>query len=117
MIFIEIWGLGLPENERMLQDLRDEVIVISQTFSATLSGNQVLNIPKEEISVLFPPNRMKKGLGEEIFIRVKGLGEDLSWGNKIYDYLAKNLGLAVRKHFPNARVECFVETFNLAQGF
>lgn len=69
------------------------------------------------MTVLFPPDMMKFGLGSEIIIEVTGLFKKPGRTARIRNQLAKQLGAAIETHFPKAKVECFIGPFDPKQGF
>lgn len=72
---------------------------------------------KNSMTILFPTDAMKYGLGEEIIIEVIGLFERPDRTEVIRKRLAVSLATAVAKFFPNAMIECFIIPFNPANGF
>lgn len=104
---------GIPENfgemdlEKFWEALRYSV--------ASVEG---LNIKIDQVSVFFPPDRLKNGLGEEIIIFVKGLFQRPERTEKVRQNLAKIVAKTVKSFFPKTNtVECFVEPFNPNSGF
>lgn len=76
-----------------------------------------LKLEEKDITVLFPKDHMKKGLGEEIIIDASGLFEKSDRTPEVCQKLAKTLGQTVAEMFPDAKTECFVRTFNPVNGF
>ncbi len=81
--------------------------------------NPSLRLRPNQVSVFFPEDRLKEGLGEEIIIFVKGLFDYSSRTLRVRNEYAEILGKIAKKFFPKALlVECFIETFkNMEQGF
>jgi hypothetical protein len=69
------------------------------------------------ITVLFPPDSMKNGLGEEIIVEVTGLFRKPERTPAVCQRLARELGQVVAQAFPKAKVECFIYLFDPAEGF
>jgi hypothetical protein len=109
---IEIWGLpdlSIDIERKLLKELRNDVL-------NAVSGFKVLGITKDQIEVFFPPERMERKPGMKIVIWVKGLLEKPERTCRVLNKLANVVSAAVWKHFPQSRVECFVESFNPARG-
>ncbi|MBI4119980.1 MAG: hypothetical protein HY454_00780 [Parcubacteria group bacterium] len=71
-----------------------------------------LHLTPDNVSVFFPPDRMKTGLGEEVVIFVEGLFFVPERTFEVKSRLARWLVGATRDLFPNIKtVECFVRTF------
>ena len=64
------------------------------------------------MTCLFPPDLMHYGLGSEIIVEVSGLFAKPERTVAVKQRLARSLGEAVKNLYPNAKVECFVSTFN-----
>jgi len=110
---IEIWGLpDLPIDieRKLLKELRNDVL-------DAVSGFKVLGITKDQIEVFFPPEKTKREPGTKIVIWVKGLFEKPERTCGVLNRLANVVSAAVWRHFPQSRVECFVESFNPARDF
>ena len=69
------------------------------------------------MTVLFPPDMMKFGLGTEIIIEVIGLFIKRERTPEVRNRLAERLGKTLKEHFPKAMTECFVFPFDPKQGF
>ena len=104
---------GIPEDvkEKQLSEfcevLKDSVCLIKE-----------LGITKKQVSVFFPKDRLKEGLGEEIIIFVEGLFEKPERTKKVRAVLAEQMATTTKIFFSKAKlVECFVKPFNPSLGF
>jgi len=110
MPIVRVWCLP-PVNENDLIVLCDAIVkTIESTPELGLEG-------KNAVTVLFPPDLMKFGIGEEIIIEVVGLFNKPERSPMVRQNLARKLGRKIMEMFPNARVECFVKPFDPANGF
>ncbi len=80
---------------------------------------QELNLHDEnDMTMLFPSDMMKYGLGSEIIVEISGLFQRTERTIDVKQRLAKAVGKTVKTFFPNAKVECLVYTFDpVLQGF
>lgn len=110
MPVIKLWCL--PEtDEDFLRALHVRVVTAVEHV-------EVLGLKGEAaMTVLFPKDMMSYGLGTEIVVEVTGLFKKPERTPEVQNQLARNLGVAVKEFFPDAKVECFVNPFNPAQGF
>ena len=69
------------------------------------------------MTVLFPTDMMKYGLGTEIIVEVTGLFVKPERTPEVRQRLAEALRCVIRGFFQKAMVEVFVFPFNPAQGF
>ena len=70
------------------------------------------------MTVLFPPDMMKKGLGSEIIIQVlTSMFHRLGSSDEAKVAFARAMVRAVKKFHPNAMVECFIPPFRREDGF
>jgi hypothetical protein len=76
-----------------------------------------LELKEKDITVLFPKDYMRQGLGEEIIIDVSGLFEKPERTPEVCQKLAEKIGQTVAEMFPKSKVECFIRTFNPSNGF
>lgn len=94
---------------------------LNELHQATVRA--VVGIPElglegeEDMTCLFVPDMMKYGLGSEIIVEISGLFKRPERTLQVIDRLASAVGKAVSEKFPDAKVECFVYTFNPAHGF
>lgn len=110
MPIIKVWCLPDLEEYRLRNLYREIVDVVESISELGLKGQNA-------ITVLFPKDSMRYGLGEEIIIEVAGLFEKPERTPKVCQELAKRLGETVKEMFPDAKVECFIYLFNPADGF
>ena len=87
-----------------------------ESLQHATAGVTELQLKPEEVTVLFPPDRVDKGLGEEIIIMVEGLYECPDRTVVVLNTLAEKCGQTVLEYFPKALVECFVRTVNPVAG-
>lgn len=109
MPIVKVWGLPAGE-EYNLRTLRKKV-------PAAIAAIPELGLMDEQITCLFPSDRMTYGLGEEIIIEIVGLFEKPERTEEVRHRLAEGVGSAVHGLYPNAKVECFIQTFNPNAGF
>jgi hypothetical protein len=110
MPVIKLWCL--PKcSERKLNKVFEAVV------AAVVSVRELGLKDKQSMTVLFPPDMMKFGLGTEIIIEVTGLFDKPERTDEVRQRLAEKLGKTIRELFPNAMVECFVYPFKPDQGF
>jgi hypothetical protein len=97
----------LPElDEDQLKALYGKIV------KATVKGR--FGVRKDEITVSFPKDSMKYGLGEEIIIKLFiRLHND--WAHWIPSNICENVGKTVNREFLEAKVESFVVLLN--QGY
>lgn len=111
MPVIKVWCLPLDQSESDLNQLH-------RTIVKAVTAIEELGLRDEnDMTCLFPPDRMSYGLGEEIIIEISGLFEQPERTVEVRRRLAASVGTAVKKLYPDAKIECFVASFNPAQGF
>lgn len=112
MPVIKVWCLPQVPEEQLRKLHRDIV-------AAVVSVKELGLKDETEMTCLFPPDMdmMHYGLGEEIIIEVSGLFEKPDRTKAVRQALAEALGKVARAMFPDAHVECFISSFNPAQGF
>jgi hypothetical protein len=110
MPVITVYGTPPNESEEVLKSLLKTIV------NSTVSVEE-LGITEDDISVFFPPDRVKEGLGEEIIVFVDGLFEDPKRTQPVQNKLAREICYSCRIFFRKALVEVFVRSFNPAQGF
>lgn len=104
---------GIPEGTN-----EDSLKILSEKFIDITENMEELGLKNGGVSVFFPADRMKWGLGEEIIIMVEGLFEKLERTIEVKKRLARELVEATVKRFPAASlVECFVKSFDPNSGF
>jgi len=110
MPVIKVWCL--PKlSERNLNKVHRWVV------SAVESVPELGLKSEKSMTILFPTDMMKYGLGTEIIIEVAGLFVNQERTNKVRERLAQAIGTAIKEFFPRAMVKCFVYSFDPAQGF
>ncbi len=110
MPVIKIWCL--PKcSERKLNRVFDRIV------AAAVSVRELGLKDKHSMTVLFPTDMMKFGLGTEIIIEVTGLFIKPERTEEVRNRLAEQLGKTIKELFPKAMVECFVSPFDPTQGF
>ena len=112
MPIIKIWCLPPNQTEQDLNRLHQAIV------------NAVVGVPElglkdeTEMTCLFVPDLMVYGLGDEIIVEITGLFEKSERTKDVLQRLAKNVGQAVQKLYPETnKVECLVYSFNPKQGF
>lgn len=111
MPIIKVWCLPASQSEDGLRILHKTIV------HAVVSVSKLGLKDQNDMTCLFPPDLMKYGLGEEIIIEVSGLFEKPERTGEVFQELAKNLGESVHALYPDAKVECFIQSFNPTQGF
>ena len=100
---------GIPECTK-----QEKLKVLSRGLREAVVGVEDLGlIGIKQVSVFFPRDMMKAGLGEEIIIFVEGLFATRGRTKEVLKDLAQRLGEKVKEYFPKSSVKCFVETFDL----
>jgi len=119
MPIIKVWLLpkGLEDNQ--LNCLRYEIAKAAESIPELgLRGEQ-------DVTCLFPQDLMPYRHGTEVIIEVTGLFEKPQRTPEVLQRLAEALGTTVSEQlskFPHpydqeTKVECFIQSFNPAQGF
>jgi hypothetical protein len=110
MPVIKVWCLPKSTERKLNQVFAGIVKAVEGVPELGLKG-------KHSMTVLFPPDMMKFGLGTEIIIEVTGLFIKPERNDEVRNRLAGRLGMALKEYFPKAMVECLVYTFDPTQGF
>ena len=110
MPVIKVWCLPNSNESKLNQVFEDIVKAVESILELDLKG-------KDSMTVLFPPDMMKFGLGSVIIVEVTGLFEKPERTTEVRNRLAEYLGKTIIKHFPSSMVECFVFPFDVKQGF
>ncbi len=110
MPVIKVWCLPKSTERKLNQVFEGIVKAVEGVPELGLKG-------KHSMTVLFPPDMMKFGLGTEIIIEVTGLFKKPERTAEVRNRLAERLGKTLKEHFPKAMVECFVFPFDPKQGF
>lgn len=110
MPVIKLWCLPRL-TDRELRQLYQDVV------RAVLSVPELNLKSRDDMTVVFPPDMVKFGLGKEVIVEVTGLFARRSRTNEVRGRLANHLGRAVQEHVPGAKIRVFVSTFRPDQGF
>lgn len=111
MPVIKVWCLPPNQDEEALNRLHQTIVgAVCRIQELGLRG-------QEDMTCLFVPDLMKYGLGEEIIIEIGGLFNKPERTPEVCQRLALSVGASVSALYHNAKVECFVQTFDPAQGF
>lgn len=105
MPIIKVWCL--PQLEEVeLNGLHKDIV------GAVTSVHEFGFKDENDMTCLFPSDMMKYGLGSEIIVEISGLFEKPERTPRVIELLAFRVGLAVAQHFPKAKIECLVYSFN-----
>lgn len=107
-----IFVSGLPEEMK-----EEEIIQLYEDIASREIQIEELHNTKDQITVFFPPDRMKFDLGKEIIVFIFGLFIKPERTDDVRGRLAQNIGEGIKKRFPEAFVECFVVPFDPRQGY
>jgi phenylpyruvate tautomerase PptA (4-oxalocrotonate tautomerase family) len=112
MPLIKVWCLP-KTGERKLNQLFKAIV------QAVASVTELGLKDEKSMTVLFPLDMMKYGLGTEIIVEVTGLFVKNERTLDVRQHLAANLGTTLKQFFPKTeKVECLVYTFNpMLEGF
>ncbi len=111
MPMIKVWCLPNNLTEEKLREVHQEIV------RAAVSVKELGLKDEGDILTLFPKDMMNYGLGTEIAIEVAELWEMPERTDEVRATLAKQLGEAVSRHFPTAKVMCYITPFGQQQGF
>ncbi len=110
MLVIKVWCLPKSTEHKLTQIFKGIVKAVESVPELGLKG-------KYGITVLFPPDMMKFGLGSGIIIEVTGLFIESERDVEVRNRLAERLGWTLKEYFPQAMVECIVFPFDPKRGF
>jgi len=110
MPVIKIWCLPKLSQLKLEKIFKSIIKAVENVPELNLRG-------EKSMTILFPTDAMKYGLGTEIIIEVTSLVEKPERTMEVRKHLATNLGNTIKGIFPKAMVECFIFSFNLEQGF
>jgi hypothetical protein len=110
MPVIKVWCLPKVGERKLNQIFRGIVSAVESVSELGLKG-------EKDMTVLFPTDMMKYGLGTEIIVEVTGLFVKPERTDEVRQRLAQAIGTTVKGLFPKAMVECFVFPFDPTQGF
>ena len=109
MPVIKVWCLP-KENEEMLQTLHKAIVKnVTLITELGLRGEQ-------DMTVLFPPDQMKYGLGSEIVIEIL-LFKKPERTTEVLNRLAEKVGTIFYFWYKDAKIEVFVQTCDPTRGF
>lgn len=111
MPVIKVWCLPANQKQKDLNRLHRKIV------EAVTSISELGLKDETDMTNLFVPDLMEYGLGKEIIVEISGLFEKPERTPEVLQRLAENVGSAVKRLYPDAKVECFVSTFNPTQGF
>lgn len=111
MPIVKVWCLPANESEEKRQFLYRVIL------NAIMSIEKLGLKSEKDVTCLFPSDLMAYGLGSEIIIEIGGLFPSPERTLEVRQYLAGKVGGRVKELYPGAKVECFVSTFDPAQGF
>lgn len=104
MLVIKVWCLPLEQTEDDLNRLHQAIV------AAVISIVELGLKSENDMFCLFPPDRMKYGLGNEILVEVSGLKNDSEEvrevRRQIRKYLRESIGKSVKGLYPEAIVQC-----------
>ena len=108
-----IFVYGIPDKYPL-----EKLGEFCKTLQNAGQDNPSLRLRPNQVSVFFPRDSLQEGLSEEIIIFVEGFFDYASRTIQIMNEYAETLGKIAKKFFPDAFVECFIETFKkMEQGF
>jgi hypothetical protein len=97
---------------------QDRLKTICDKIIKRVCGIKQLNIGIDGVSVFFPKDHLKIGLGEEIIIFVDCLTDKPERTDRLRNELAAELVNLASDEFPEAKlVECFIRPFRMENGF
>jgi len=111
MPVIKIWCLPPNQTENKLNKLHNAIV------SAVTSIKELGLKDEKDMTNLFVPDLMQYGLGSEIIVEITGLFESPERTPEVLNGLAGAVGRTVKLFYPEAKVECFVYSFNPATTF
>jgi hypothetical protein len=110
MPVIKVWCLPKLSERKLNGVFKGIVSAVESVPELGLKG-------EKSMTVLFPTDAMKYGLGTEIIVEVTGLFVKPERTDEVRQRLAEEIGTTVKGLFPKAMVECFVFPFDPTQGF
>jgi len=106
MPVIKVWCLPASQSENELRLLHKAIV------AAVVAIPELELHGEQNMTCLFPPDRMQYGLGEEIVVEVTGLFETSKRTHMVRWLMAEAIGLKIRSLYPDSKVEVFVYPFN-----
>lgn len=110
MPVIKVWCLPIKGEEK-LNKLHKAIV------SAVVGVSELKLTDENDMTVLFPPDLMKYGLGSVIIIEITGLFQKKGRTREVLQKLCAEVGKSVKNLYPDAKVECSVQTLNPQEGF
>lgn len=110
MPVLQVWGLPVEIEPGLIEVLHNDLI-------AAVQGIEELNLGPGQVTIFYPSDRLHWGIEDEIIIFVRGLFTKPERTKEVRNRLAQEIGLVLKRHFPEILIECFVESFNLQEGF
>lgn len=105
---------GIPEDFD-----EDSLQLLCGRLQEAVAKVNALNISKDQVSVFFPTDRMKAGLGEEIVVFVDGLfgkpERNRMVRMRVAEAVVATIARIIDKH--STFIECFVRPFNKEDGY
>jgi hypothetical protein len=110
MPVIKVWCLPKLSERKLNELFRGIVSTVESVPELGLKG-------EKSMTVLFPVDMMRYGLGTEIIVEVTGLFVKPERTPEVRQRLADALSCVIRGFFQKAMVEVFVFPFDPSQGF
>ncbi len=110
MPVIKIWCLPI-QGEEKLNKLHKSIV------NAVVSVKELKLKDENDMTVLFPSDLMKYGLGSVIIVEISGLFQKKERTQEVLQRLSLEVGTSVKNFYPNAKVECSVQTLNPKESF
>jgi hypothetical protein len=103
MVIVKVWCLpeGLTEEE--LQDFFWKIVSTAKSVHGAGVSSE------KDVLILFPTDRMKWGLGEDILAEIGGLPRISRESKKVF---GQRVGETIKERFPSAHVESVVENLD-----
>lgn len=111
MPVIKVWCLPSGQTENDLNRLHKSIVY------AVLCVPELGLKGENDMTCLFPPDLMQYGLGEEVIVEIGWLFEKPERTPEVCQRLTQNVGEAVKRLYPKAKVECGLSTIIPSQGF
>ncbi len=105
MPIVFVWGVpddhAVPDLVRLMRRI--------QVTTATVSA---LKISDKDVTVFFPPDLVREGLGAEIAVTVEGLLDKPERTPEVRQDLADRLAELAAEFFPESKIKVLVKKFN-----
>jgi energy-converting hydrogenase Eha subunit A len=109
MPIVKVWLLPTKKEAVLM--------AILKAITDTILEIPELQLRKSDITIIFPTDLLKNGLGEEIIVEITGLYEKPERTPQVLQNLAQKVGQKVQTLYPKSKVECIIQSFDPAQGF